>query len=199
MGGINMKTQGWIKTVFCLIVCFLLGLAGYLVQGSEAKETSGAISAGMDLPQFKLDTPRAEKDRQYLGLKKSKTFSLSEIPAKLIVLEIFSVYCSHCKKQAGKLNMLYNLIHHNPEFSKDIKMISISTGADRGKTANWKKALEVPFTVIADPYTEIHQKLGKPGVPLTLVVRNSGRVVSTHTGVTEDVEEFFRTLKELLK
>ena len=194
-----MKKQGLIGTIFCLTTCLLFGLSGYFVQGSEAKEAAGPISAGMELPQFKLDTPHAEKDRQYLGLKKTKTFSLSEIPAKLIVFEIFSVYCSHCKKQAGKLNMLYNLIHHNPEFSRDIKMISISTGADRGKTANWKKILEVPFPVIADPYTEIHKKLGTPGVPLTLVVKNSGKIMTTHTGVTENVEELLRSLKEFLK
>ena len=194
-----MKTQGLIRTVFCLIACLLLGLFGFHPPGSEAKETSGAITAGMDLPQFKLDTPHAEKDKQYLGLKKSKTFSLSQIPAKLIVLEIFSVYCSHCKKQAGKLNRLYHLIHHNPELSQDIKMISIATGSDRGKSANWKKILEVPFPVIADPYTEIHKKLGQPGVPLTLVVKNNGKVMSAHTGVTEDVDELLRSLKEFLK
>ena len=177
----------------------LLGLSGYHVHESDAKEASGAISAGMDLPQFELDTPHADKDRQYLGLKKSKTFSLSEIPAKLIVLEIFSVYCPHCKKQAGNLNKLYHLVHHNPEISKDIKMISIATGSDRGKAANWKKTLEVPFPVIADPYIEIHKKLGKPGVPLTLVIKNSGKVMSTHTGVTEDVDELLRSLKKFLE
>jgi len=178
------------------MVCLFLGLSGYPANGSEEKVSTGSISVGMDLPQFKLDAPSSEKDKLYLGLKNSKDFSLSEIPAKLIVFEIFSVYCPHCKKNAGKLNKLYNLIQQDSELSQGIKMIGLSTGAPHDKTVKWKETLKVPFPLFSDPYTKIHKKFGQPPVPVTFVATNSGKVLYTHGGVIENEEDLFRFLKK---
>jgi peroxiredoxin len=154
---------------------------------------------GKDLPKFTLNAPGSEKERQYLSLTNSKTFSLSEIPTKLIVLEIFSVYCPHCKIQADKLNKLYDLILQNSGLSQDIKMIGIATGADQTRTDKWKKNLKVPFPLFSDPETEIWKKFGQPGVPYTLLVTNSGKVLSIHSGTTKDVENLFRHIKKCHK
>ena len=70
MGGHNL-----FRYSFCLMICMFLGLSAYPASESEGKVATGAISVGMDLPQFKLDAPSSEKDKQYLGLKDSKDFS----------------------------------------------------------------------------------------------------------------------------
>lgn len=186
---------------FCCFVslCVLLGLCSYPAFGSEGKKESQPISVGMDLPQFMLNAPASEKEKQYLALKNPKPFSLSEIPAKVMVVEIFSVYCPHCQKQAPKLNKVYNLINKDSELTQDIKMIGIAAGADQSKTDKWKATFHIPFPLFADPKTEIWEKFGKPGVPLTLVVTSTGKVASTHAGETEDIEEFFRQIKKLHK
>lgn len=194
MNGLSM-----IRRFCCLIVCMFLGLSAYPAIGSEEKVATGSISVGMDLPQFKLDAPKSEKDTQYLGLKDSKTFSLSDIPAKLIVFEIFSVYCSHCKKNAGKLNNLYNLIQQDSELSQAIKMIGMSTGSYPDKTDKWKETLKVPFPLFSDPYTQIFKQLGQPPVPLTYVATNSGKVLHIHGGVIKNEEDLFRFLKKCIK
>jgi peroxiredoxin len=184
----------------CLLAIFVfLVLSGYPAFGSETKEEIQALTAGMNLPQFTLDVPASEKEKQYLSLKNPKPFSLSEIPAKLMVLEIFSVYCPHCQKQAPQLNKLYSLINQDSELSCDIKMMGIAAGADQSKTDKWKATFHIPFPLFADPKTEIWEKFGKPGVPLTLVVTNSGKIESTHAGATEDIEAFFREIKKLHK
>jgi peroxiredoxin len=194
-----MSGHRLISCFFCLMVCLFLGLSAYPASGSEVKGSTGSISVGMDLPQFKLDAPDSDKDKQYLGLKNSKDFSLSEIPAKLIIFEIFSVYCPHCKKNAGQLNKLYNLIQQDPELSQGVKMIAMSTGTRYDKTEKWKETLKVPFPLFSDPYTKIFKQFGQPPVPVTFVATGSGKVLYTHGGVIENEEDLYRFLKKSLK
>ena len=80
--------------------------------------------------------------------------------------------------------------------SKDIKMVGIAAGARKSETEGWKTALHVPFPLFSDPETSIWQKLGKPGVPCTLFVNSTGKVLAAHLGATEDVEAFFREIKK---
>ena len=194
-----MSGHRLISCFFCLLVCLFLGLFAYPASGSEVKGSTGSISVGMDLPQFKLEAPSSEKDKQYLGLKNSKDFSLSEVPAKLIVFEVFSVYCPHCKKNAGKLNKLYNLIQQDSELSQGIKMIGMSTGSRHDKTEKWKETLKIPFPLFSDPYSKVFKEFGRPPVPLTFVATGSGKVLYTHGGVIENEEDLFRFLKKSLK
>jgi len=185
---------------FCLAVCISLGLSCYPAYGAqEAEETKPTISTGMNLPQFKLDAPGTVKEQQYLGLKDRKPFYLSQIPARLIVLEIFSFYCPHCRNQAPKLNKLYKFIQQNRDLSNDIKMIGITAAGDHKLVDKWKTSLHVPFPVFPDADTAIWKELGKPGVPCTLVMNKTGKILSIHDGVTEDIEEFFRQIKKFHK
>jgi peroxiredoxin len=192
-----MSIEPLTRRFLCIVICVFLCIFVNPVHGSEEKAAPKAVSAGMKLPQFTMDAPSSEKDRQYLGLKNSESFSLSQIPAKLIVVEIFSVYCPHCRKQAPKLNKLYKLIQQDPKLSQDIKMISVAAGADQSKTDKWRETFHIPFPVLPDKDTEIWKNFGQPGVPYTLVVSTCGTVLSDHAGATEDVEELFRHIKKL--
>jgi peroxiredoxin len=192
-----MSERQLARRFFSLAICVFLCIFVYSSQVSAENEAPKPVSAGMKLPQFTMDAPSSEKDRQYLGLKNSKPFSLSEIPAKLIVVEIFSVYCPHCRKQAPQLNKLYKLIQQDSKLFKKIKMIAVAAGADQTKTDKWKETFHIPFPVLPDKETETWKMLGQPGVPYTLVVSTCGAVLSDHAGATEDVEELFRHIKKL--
>ena len=114
-------------TCLILLVFIILRITGGPAYGTEEEGDDRGVSVGMILPKIELPPPGSEKDQQYLGLKDLEAFSFSAISSKLIVLEIFSVYCPHCRMQAPKLNKLYNLIHHEPELSSRIKIIGIAT------------------------------------------------------------------------
>ena len=195
--GMNQKKTG--KLSFFVTLLISLSLSYCPIHATEEKSTPNIISTGMQLPEITLDAPVSEKDRNYLSLKDAATFSLSQISAKLIVLEIFSFYCPHCRMQAPKLNKIYKLIQQDIELSSDIKMLGIIAAGDQGKADKWKTTLRVPFPLLPDLETEIWKKLGKPGVPYTLLVNSNGKVLLTHSGVTEDADEFFRHMINALK
>jgi peroxiredoxin len=181
---------------FLLTICIFWSLSCSSTTGAAESEEAKTISTGMNLPQFMLDAPGSASDQKYLGLTELKPFCFSQIAAKIIILELFGIYCPHCRKQAPELNKVYNFIKNDPQLSNGIKMVGIGAGAHKKQVDSWKTTLHVPFPLFPDPETAIWQKFGKPGVPCTLIVSDTGKVLATHLGHTEDIEEFFRQIKK---
>lgn len=157
------------------------------------------ICAGKSLPQLTLNTPNSAEEKQYLGLKNLNSFTISQIPSKIILIEVFSFYCPICHKQAPIANKLYRLIQQNPELSKDIKMIGIGAGNNRKETEAYKTNFRVPFPLFCDPDFKIHKKFGEPRTPLTILTNRNGKVLLTHFGVIEDVDEFLSKINKFHK
>jgi hypothetical protein len=44
------------------------------------------------LPQFSLVTPRSVEHRQYLGIAGEDSFTIPEIKADVVIIEIFNIY-----------------------------------------------------------------------------------------------------------
>jgi hypothetical protein len=76
-----------------LIVSLLTVLCASITYGAQNSKKSKVISAGETLPDFRLCGPDSASAQKYLGLKTPDCFSLSQIPAKIILLEVFLLYC----------------------------------------------------------------------------------------------------------
>jgi peroxiredoxin len=154
------------------------------------------LSAGDELPDFALRIPASEEIREYLGLKDAKTFSVTQLPAKLVLIEVFGVYCPVCAKQAPSMNKLYKFIQDNSDLTNDIKMIGVASGNKYKEIDVYKTKFKVPFPVFEDPYLNVHKKLGSPGIPFVIVTTNTGKVLQTHGGYIDNIEEFFAQIKK---
>jgi len=201
-----MDKKKWVACLFAFLALGYWGLNGISASGgkeatrqanSEATHEFKTIAAGMDLPQFTLDAPVSEVDQKYLGLSEREPFSLSQISARIFVIEIFSMYCPHCRKQGPILNKIYKFIQEDKVLKNGVKMLGIMAAGDQSKVDKWKTTLHVPFPIFPDLQTTIWQKFGKPGVPCTLIVNISGKVLEVHYGASEDTEAFFRQIKKL--
>ena len=185
--------------LLCLLGCIGFSVYCYQAYAAEKKEGEKVFSPGKTLPEFELGAPASPEEQQYLGLKKREPFFLSQISSKLIILEIFSFFCLHCRKQAPILNRVYKFIQEDPDLVNDIKMIGIAAKNNRDQVDTWKMYFHVPFPLFPDPKGDIWQKIGKPDTPCTLVLTASGEVLSTHLGATEDIEGFFREIRKFHK
>jgi len=154
------------------------------------------ISSRTNLPKFKLNVSDDAEARQYLELKNLKSFDISQIPAKLILMEIFSFYCPICHKQAPIANKLYKFIQQDPKLRKDIKMIGIGAGNNQKEIEVYKSNFRVPFPLFSDVNFNIHKKIGEPRTPTTILVTNKGKVLLTHRGVMENLDEFIQKIKK---
>ena len=157
------------------------------------------ISTGMGLPQITLQPPESEEAKQYLGLKSSEPFPLSEIPAKLYLMEVFYILCLDCQKTAPNVNKLFSFIQKDAELRSNIKMFGLGIRGDHKKLRAYSTSFRVKFPLLPDPENEVFEKLGEPKIPFLMVVNSSGKVLLTHSGQIKDVDEFFSEIKKIYK
>ena len=73
--------------ILLLFVLVLFALVHYPVVAASKPPAQGTV-----LPQFQLEVPQDAEAKSYLGLSGSGVFTVSEINAPVIVIQIFSRY-----------------------------------------------------------------------------------------------------------
>jgi len=123
------------------------------------------------LPVINLSIPKNLDERNYLGLSGSGSFKVPQIKAKAVIIEIFSMYCPYCQKDAPGVNELYRLIENNPDIKNKIKLIGIGAGNSTYEVEVFKKTYQVPFPLFPDKDFTIHKACGEVRTPYFMVVK----------------------------
>jgi peroxiredoxin len=103
-----------------------------------------------ELAALRLPTPADPAHRGYLGVSPGETFALSEIKARILIIEVFSMYCPHCQKEAPIVNRLFQQIQADPQLKAHIKIIGIGVGNTPYEVSFFRKTYAVPFPLFAD-------------------------------------------------
>jgi peroxiredoxin len=186
-----------IRALYCIVVItvcmftYSLSLAG-----------SPPAVGGMP-PDIKLSMPNNMVDKNYLGLGifGFGSFKIPEIKARLVIIEIFSMYCPYCQKEAPNVNQLYAKIEQNPTLKGKIKIIGIGVGNTSYEVGTFKKKYNVPFPLIADADYVIHKMVGEVRTPYFIGVKmnpdGSHQVIYSKLGEMEGVDQFLATIVRL--
>jgi len=126
---------------------------------------------GEQLPVMNLPIPKNPEERNYLGLSGSGSFKIPQIKAKVVIIEIFSMYCPYCQKDAPGVNELFRLIENNPDIKNKIKLIGIGAGNSSYEVEVFKKTYTVPFPLFPDKDFTIHKVCGEVRTPYFMVVK----------------------------
>jgi peroxiredoxin len=166
------------------------------------------LSAGMppaiggQLPDMKIDMPKNSGDKSYLGFSFGfGSFRIPQIKAKVVIVEIFSMYCPYCQKEAPVVNQLYAKIEQNQALKGKIKMIGVGAGNSLYEVEIFKKRYGVPFPLLPDGDYVIHRQLGEVRTPYFIVVKinddGSHQVIYSRLGAFEGVDQFLSTIIKL--
>ena len=126
---------------------------------------------GETLPVFNLPIPKSPAEKGYLGLSGDGLFKIPQIKAKVVIVEIYSMYCPYCQKDAPGFNELYNLIEKKPNLKNKIKMIGIGAGNSSFEVEMYKKTYSVSFPLFPDKDFAIHNACGEVRTPYFIVVK----------------------------
>ncbi|MDY7000786.1 MAG: TlpA disulfide reductase family protein [Thermodesulfobacteriota bacterium] len=148
-------------------------------------------------PDFKLKAPADPDKAAYLGLDPGSDFKLSDIRAKVLLIEIFSMYCPHCQGAAKDVNRLYERIRGSAH-KGDLKMIGIGAGNSAFEVGVFQNKFAIPMPLLPDEDYTVYDKLGDIGTPYFYLVRiKPGGVFDIlfeHQGPYKDEDAFFKTI-----
>jgi thiol-disulfide isomerase/thioredoxin len=188
------------KRILVLAVAAAVAAAA-LLSGATAAAQGVQPRPGDRLFDLTLPVPGERADRNYLGLSGwGKTFRMADIKANLVLIEILSMYCPFCQKEAPVVNRLHEAIEKDPATGGKIKIIGVGAGNSSYEVEVFRKKYGVPFPVFPDPDYDIHKKCGEVRTPFFIAVRlnpdGTQSVTHARLGGFGEVPAFLETLKK---
>ncbi len=186
-----MKKRGCIN-FFQIIVCAFIFLQSNVAFCTAPEEQ-------FPLAQFTLPAPDSAPAQKYLGLKAMEPFKVSDIKAKLVVIEFMSALCSYCLVNAPIMNSIYKAIQGDSRLA-DVKVIAIASANGKAEVEAYQKKFKTPFPIMLDEDMAISAAMDGVPTPTTMIVSTEdAKVLYTHTGVIQDPDRFIKQLKTLHK
>ncbi|WP_022661505.1 TlpA family protein disulfide reductase [Paucidesulfovibrio longus] len=169
--------------LLALLIALPLGVPAH------AQNTSGDAL----FPDLLLSGRLAPGQLDYLGVS-STPLRLSDIKAEFLFVEIFSMYCPYCQRDAPGVNKLYERARKSG-LADRLRFVGVGTGNTQYEVGFYAEKFATPFPLLPDEDYALHEALGNVGTPYFLLLRNAGRdrleVVSAHEGSPESLEKMF--------
>ena len=158
------------KPLFAKLAIFFC--CGVIFYGCSVAAATKPPRTGELMPAVELPVPKSDVWRHYLGInREAGRFALQDIDADILVIEIFSMYCPYCQREAPQVNHLYDIITMTPELKDRVKIIGIGASNSTYEVNFFKDQYKVPFPLFPDPDLSIHRKLGSVRTPYFFVIR----------------------------
>ncbi|MHC1713297.1 MAG: peroxiredoxin family protein [Solidesulfovibrio sp.] len=185
------------KQLFALFAAALLvtSMAGpALAIEASLAPAACPLPQGKGFPDVTLSGALTPSQTAYLGLPSDKLPApISAIQTEALIVEVFSMYCPYCQKEAPTVNALFELIQLRG-LSQRVKIIGIGAGNSDAEVEVFRKKYAVPFPLFSDASFAVHKRLGEVGTPFFYVlVKNadgSFKVLEANLGCMTSPQEF---------
>jgi peroxiredoxin len=145
------------------------------------------------LPDITLTVPENEFYRSYLGLTAAagESFVLADVKADIVLIELFSMYCPYCQKEAPLVNELFEKMQEVSKRGPIVKIIGLGASNSQFEVEHFRDTYNIPFPLFPDQDMSMYKALGGAGTPgfigcrlqegerPVIVLRNSGGFYSS--------------------
>jgi peroxiredoxin len=183
-------------SVYLQIICLL-----FFVMPAHAAERTPL--KGEPFPAITLQVPEKVSEKEYLGLTGKGTFQISGIKADMVIIEIFSMYCPYCQKEAPLVNELYQAIMKREDLKNRIKIIGVGAGNTPFEVGVFRSQYNIQFPLFSDESYMVHKKVGEVRTPYFVAFKRnadgSNKIIYSKVGSIQDPHQFLEEiiLKEL--
>ena len=174
--------------LFMMIFSFLLFLI-LPVRSANVTPVKGEA-----FPDIRLTIPDKAGEREYLGITGKGNFKLSQIKADLIILEIFSMYCPYCQKEAPIVNDLFHAINKRAYIKDRIRIVGVGAGNTAFEVDVFRNQFNVPFALSPDESYAVHKVTGEVRTPYFFVIKKNSdgtnKIIYSKVGSIQDPNQF---------
>ena len=179
-------------------VFWLIAIITTLAAASTALAADAPPAPGDIMPPISLAAPKDPGQSQYLGLQPEAPFKIPNIKACVVILEIFSMYCPYCQKEAPNVNKLYDAIQSRSDIRDKVKIIGIGVGNSNFEVDIFRQTYNILFPLFPDEGFVIHRLVGQVRTPYFFVIRikkdGSGQIIYSQPGGIEDANGFLDSI-----
>ena len=176
---------------------------GLILFSSGTAALAGAPSPGNPWAEILLPTPADASLRQYLGLPDSEHFTVNQIAAEIVIVQVYSMYCPHCQREAPQVNELYALITAQAGLHRRLRLIGVGIGNSEYEVDFYRETYGVKFPLFPDGKFIIHKQLGETRTPHFFVLKpgKAGQVEVVYDleGGFASPEKFLETVRKHLQ
>ncbi|MBZ0158162.1 MAG: TlpA family protein disulfide reductase [Alphaproteobacteria bacterium] len=147
-----MKNKGIV-----LLLIFAIGIASVLFLSRSGEQTTKKAMAGVEAPDFTLQDTEG------------KTWKLSELRGKVVLVNFWASWCDSCKEENPSIQSLLNAEKGNDK----LVFVSILYNDEPAKALAYMKASNLSFPVLVDTMN-LWKTYGLTGVPETFIIDKKG-------------------------
>ena len=135
----------------------------------------------MDMHALQLVSPPTAEERTYLGIT-TDTFTLADVRADIIIVELFSLYCAMCAKEAPSVAALFSLVEKKSTAQQKIVLLGIGAGNNAAEVARFQKQHAVSFPLVPDQDVTVGKAMKMAITPGFIAFKKQpdGSLVSLH-------------------
>jgi thiol-disulfide isomerase/thioredoxin len=119
----------------------------------------------------------------------------AKVKCKGILFSFCASWCKPCRKEIPELVELYKKYKDT-----GILFYLVDVGEDKDKVSEFAAEIKSPIPMLMDRYQKALDKIGRPGLPHTILIDSAGTVQFINTGFAESsAHEIIEKLEQKLK
>ena len=183
----------------CSMIVVLISFALFSFSGNVHSDSS-VPEKGSSFPVISLPVPEKDSEKSYLGLSEKGTFTISDIKASVLIIEIMSMYCPYCQKEAPLVNDLFQIIDRDAVLRDKVRIIGIGAGNTPFEIDVFRNQFHVPFPIFEDRSFAIHRKIGEVRTPYFFVLKmnadKTNKIIYSKVGTIGEPVQFLNLIRE---
>lgn len=188
----SFATRLYAVLLFAAVLLCATVPSALAMHASESPNADPLI-AGQIFPDVVLTGVLSDADKAYLGLEGEGPYKLSSVKTEVVILEIYSMYCPFCQKEAPDMVRMHGMIREKG-LEDRIKIIGVAAGNSQVEVDVYREKFAIPFPLLEDYGYVIHKSCGEVGTPFFYVLKRGDggmfRIMSTRLGQTHGAEAF---------
>jgi peroxiredoxin len=102
---------------------------------------------------------------------------------KAVLINFWATWCGYCVEEMPDLVKL-----HQANKDKGFTVLAVNVGESKEQASLFAQKMNIPFPIVLDEDSQVAEKYGLVGIPMSLLIDPSGRILGEYHSYTRQLE-----------